>query len=228
MRMENSLQKRLKLRMDMLSMNPTETAKKAGLGASFVRDILRGKTRSPSADNLEKLAKALNTTVDWFNGDAEMSRSSARNEKFEVNALAVKGIIQAGAWLDRSVIDDYDDDHETIPVARDPRFPHATQYGLMVHGDSMDKEYPDGSYVTCVDFVESGLGIRPGLTVHVERRNGHLVEVTLKVIEIIDGQMALSPRSSNPKHKPLLLDGDSGTEIVVCGVVTGSYRRTAI
>ena len=225
--METSLQKRLKIRMDMKGLNAYQTALQAGLGGSFVRDILRGKTRSPSAENLEKLARALDTTVDWFTAELAEADSTSSPSTFEIDGLLVQGSIQAGHWVDRSIVDEYDE-REVIPVARDPRFPRARQYGLQVIGDSMDIDYPDGSYVSCVDFNDSGLGIRPELVVHVERRNGHLVEATLKVIEMIDGKLMLSPRSTNKRHVPLSLDGDAGTEIVICGIVTGSYRRTKI
>lgn len=225
--METSLQKRVKIRMDMLGLNAYQTAKKAGLGDSFVRDILRGKTRSPSSENLAKLAIALDTTPDWFivEGEAEVHQDAPR--PVELVGLSVVGKIQAGAWLDRSILDD-DGEHEVIPVARDPRFPRARQYGLQINGDSMDKEYPDGSYVSCVDYYDSGVALKDGLIVHVERQNGPLVEMTLKAVETVDGKRVLAPRSHNPRHQPIPLEGDSGTEILIRGIVTGSYRRTVI
>ena len=225
--METSLQKRVRIRMDMLGLNALQTAKKAGLGDSFVRDILRGKTRSPSSENLAKLAAALETTPDWFMIESEAREKTNGVKPVELVGLSVVGKIQAGAWLDRSIVDD-DGEYETIPVARDPRFPRARQYGLSVSGDSMDLEYPDGSFVSCVDFHDVSLPLKDGMIVHVERYNGSLVEVTLKAVDTVDGERVLAPRSSNPKHKPIHLDGDGGTEIVIRGLVTGSYRRTII
>lgn len=224
--METSLQKRLKFRMDFLGLNAYQTAKKAGLGDSFVRDILRGRTRSPSAENLAKLAAALETTPDYFTLEAEPVEPP-KAQPLPISGLAVVGDIQAGTWLDRSLFDD-GHEPEIIPVARDPRFPRAKQYGLRVKGDSMDREFPDGSYVTCVDYFDSGLNMKDGLIVHVERHNGPLVEVTLKAIEHVDGQLMLTPRSTNPKHVPLKLEGAAGSEIIVKGVVIGSYRRTLL
>ncbi|MEV4609747.1 helix-turn-helix domain-containing protein [Neorhizobium sp. LMR1-1-1.1] len=221
--METSLQKRLKLRMDMLGLNAYQTAKKAGLGDSFVRDILRGKTRSPNAENLAKLAVALETTTDWFYGQSDDDKPLKRVKS--VGGLDVVGKIQAGNWVDRSIIDD-DVEREIIPVARDPRFPHARQYALAVMGDSMDKEFPEGSYVTCVDMIDSGMSLKDGMFVHVERHNGPLVEMTLKAVERIDGIQMLVPKSSNPRHQPIKPEGDDGTEIIVKGLVTGTYRRT--
>jgi SOS-response transcriptional repressor LexA len=223
--METSLQKRLRIRMDMLGLNALQTAKKAGLGDSFVRDILRGRTRSPNAENLAKLADALDTTAEWFMSSGSDEAPLARVKA--ITGMEVVGSIQAGNWIDRSLIDD-SEEHEIIPVARDPRFPRAKQYALAVIGDSMDKEYPEGCYVTVVDYFDSGLSIKDGLIVHVERYNGSLVEMTLKAVETIDGKKMLAPRSSNPRHVPLPLDGDAGTEIVIKGVVIGSYRRAIL
>lgn len=227
--METSLQKRLKMRIDMMGTNALEVAKKAGLGDSFVRDILRGKSKNPGIDKLEKLAAALDTSVEWFTstGDTAKPTTAGVSDASPLSEIQVVGQIQAGAWLDSSLVDE-DYDRETIPMYPDPRFPRAKQYGLKVVGDSMDLEYPDGSYVTCVDFIDSGLGTKLGLTVHVERQTGPLVEATLKVIEMVEGKLMLVPRSSNQKHKPIPLDGDGDTVIEIRGVVTGSYRRTII
>lgn len=93
----------------------------------------------------------------------------------------------------------------------------------------MDLDYPDGSYVTCVDFPESGLSIVHGLVVHVERQRsaGQLVEVTLKQVVVRNGVMSLTPRSSNPLHQPIAFTGND-SDIVVRGVVTGGWRKTPI
>lgn len=210
--------------MDMLGVNAFQTAKKAGLGDSFVRDILRGKTRSPSADNLNKLASALETTPD------QLMTGGERSAEMEVGGLVVLSDVTAGIWLEVTTLDEIDDeDRDRIPAARDRRFPRARQYALRVRGDSMDEEFPDGSYVTCVDFWETGLSPRAGLTVHVERTRagGQLVEITLKMIESIDGQLFLVPKSSNPKWKPVPIDGTEDTEVKIKGLVTGGWKPTA-
>lgn len=223
--MENLLQIRVSERMKALGMNAYETAIKAGLGGDFVRDLMRGKKRSISAENLSKLAEVLGTSPDYFSGLTPSPEIATLPDR--ISGLVVQGVIQAGHWLDASIVGE-EMDHEIVPVAKDPRFPRAKQYALVVAGDSMDLEYPEGSYVTCVDFADSGIVLREGLTVHVERHNGSLVEVTLKVIEKNGVGFILCPRSSNQRHKPLHLEGDDGTEIVVKGIVTGSYRRTVI
>src|SRR5690606_23964459 len=110
-----SLQKRVRERMTHLDVNAYETAKRAGLGPSFVRDILRGKTRSPSAQNLAKLAVALETTAGYLLGAAEPDHPAT---EIEVVGLPVVSRVYAGRWLEVTTLgDDYE--QEVIPVARD-------------------------------------------------------------------------------------------------------------
>lgn len=146
----------------------------------------------------------------------------------EVVGLPIAGSIQAGHWLETTFVET-DQEPDMLPVARDPRFPRARQYALRVVGDSMDLDYPDGSYVTCVDFAESGLAMSEGMTVHVERQRagGQLVEITLKLIAREGGTLLLKPRSSNPLHQPITFSGKQ-TDIMIRGVVTGGWRQTAI
>lgn len=221
---ESPLAQRLKERMDHLQLNPFQLAKLAGYGESFVRDILRGKSKNPSADKLAKLAAVMGTSLEWLMGTASAPSSS----HVLVDGLEVLGDIQAGNWMDISLIMDGHREREVVPVARDPRFPNAAQYLLRVVGDSMNLKYPEFSYVHCVEYLSSGIKKKLGQVVHVERHNGPLVEITLKEITEINGRIVLSPRSSNPKHQPLILDGDSGTEIIIKGVVIGRYQREEV
>ncbi len=57
---------RIQQRMDLLRLNAYSAAKRAGVGQDYIRDILRGRTRSPSAEKLAKLAVALETTIGFL------------------------------------------------------------------------------------------------------------------------------------------------------------------
>lgn len=221
---ESPLAQRLSERMQTLQLNNSQLGRLSGTSESFVRDILRGKSKSPSPDKLSRLATALGRSLEWLvNGQADGSPAPSL-----VDGLEVLGDIQAGNWMDISLLGDDHREREVIPVARDQRFPSAKQYLLRVVGDSMNLKYPEFSYVHCVELHGSGIKKRVGQVVHVERHNGPLVEVTLKEITEMNGQIVLSPRSSNTKHQPLVLDGDSATEIVIKGFVIGRYQREEI
>lgn len=180
-------------------------------------------------DSAVRYATKFHIDVDWLlTGKSRRRDDNVIPTETEVAGLPVYGNIQAGHWLETTFLD-AEGDLEMLPVARDSRFPRARQYALRVVGDSMDQEYPDGSYVTCVDFVESGLGIVEGMTVHVERHRagGQLVEITLKTVGRQRGQWILEPRSNNPQWTPLTFSGNE-SEIIIRGVVTGGWRRTDI
>ena len=88
--MESTLQKNVRRAMDALDYNALRTAKEAGLGDSFVRDILRGRTKSPSADNLRRLAQALHTTPEALMG-REVGDSTLRPVAAKVSGVPVLG-----------------------------------------------------------------------------------------------------------------------------------------
>lgn len=67
----SSLAGRIQQRMDDLGLNAYSAARKAGLGDSFVRDILREKVKKPSADRLAKLAEALECSLNYLLGQPE-------------------------------------------------------------------------------------------------------------------------------------------------------------
>ncbi len=144
-----------------------------------------------------------------------------------IDGLPVVGTICAGSWLDTTLIDEDYSAIETIPVAPDARFLRAKQYALLVQGDSMDKEFPDGSFVVCVDYDESGLKKRNDMIVHVEQWRDDLREITLKALRSDGQDWWLEPRSNNPAHKPIYMDGQAkeGHQIKIRGVVIGDYRR---
>lgn len=168
-------------------------------------------TRKLTKEWAEKLAPALHTTP-----EALMFGSGG------LSGMPVMGVIEAGQFRDIS-LEDQSPDRPTISVARDERFPNADQYALRVSGDSMDQLFPDGSYVTCANWADTGLALRPGLIVHIERTIGSLVETTLKEIQGT-GPFTLVPRSSNSKHKPIALTGGEGVEVSVRGLVTGKWE----
>lgn len=177
----------------------------------------------------ELYSRKFKVSLDWLlTGRGEMRGQGVVPVEIELAGLPVLGNIQAGHWLETAFID-AEGDPELLPVARDARFPHARQYALRVVGDSMDLDFPDGSYVTCVDFAESGLGIVEGMTVHVERHRSHgqMVEITLKMIARKGSIFSLIPRSKNPAHQPISFTGKED-DIIVKGVVTGGWRQAAI
>lgn len=145
------------------------------------------------------------------------------SDRMPVIGLYVEGTVQAGSFRDIT-LEVSDAEKQKIPVAVDDRFGSARQYALEVRGDSMDRQFPDRSFVTCVSWNDLGRELQPGMILHIERHRLDLVETTLKRFELISGKKWLMPDSSNPNHHPIEINGDENTEILIKGMVTGSWR----
>lgn len=72
----DTLTSRLRARMDKLEIKPATVADMAGVGRSFVYDILRGKSANPTSEKLSRVAQVLKTDVAWLlhGGDTEAER----------------------------------------------------------------------------------------------------------------------------------------------------------
>lgn len=189
-----------------------------GRDKDYVRDFIKGRKKTLKADELATILEILRPSID----DELPTFYAPTGDEMEV-----AGVIQAGMWLE-TYVNPYQDERETIPVARDPRFPEARQYALRIVGDSMDEEAPDGAYAVCVDFADSGLEQKPGLIVHVERVRPDTSESTLKAIDFENGAFVLKPRSRNPAYKPIYPAQLKGEQVFIRGVVLSFFNRRTL
>lgn len=143
------------------------------------------------------------------NDEPELTRT-----KEGLTAIANAGIVEAGAF--RAAPDFTDIEEDPTFDLPDPKFPWARQVSFTVAGDSMNKLQPrpilPGDKVICVDFgdLNGRVPLRDGMTVVVERTRdgGHLREWSIKQLELYEDRMEFHPRSSNPKHKPIIVPVD--------------------
>lgn len=193
---------------------PTALAVAIGRDKDYIRDYLVGRKRSLKAGDLMKITQQIGSVSSSLTtGEIPLTN--------DLPEMPVIGTIRAGAWIET-----YMREHEEegkIPVARDHRFPYARQYALAVSGDSMDQEAPDGSFVICVDFAESGLRLKAGMIAHVESIEVNKSETTLKEIAFENGEMILIPKSSNPIYKPITAAKHNGVEVKIRGIVLSVF-----
>lgn len=207
-----------------------EFRKKAKLSQAALAE--KSKTSQPQIDRLEKGDRKL--TVEWAERLAPHLNTSPREllfskagnaEHAELVNLRVEGIVEAGNFRDVTLTVDHESEKPEISVVKDKRFPSSRQYALLVSGDSMDRRFPNGCYVTCARWNDTGLELKPGMILHVERvRMADLVETTVKQYAERDGSRWLDPDSTNPAHKPIPINGDADTEIHIRGLVTGLWN----
>lgn len=197
------LQQRVKERMDTLGLKSAPLAKSLKLSDSFIRDIIRGKARSPAADNLAKLADALQTTADFLLGKNNVV-SPEGPTTLDVPLLSM---VSAGALMRDDVTD------EALGMLKVSDLPPGDWIALRVVGDSMDRISP------------------PESIIFVDRRDKHLVANRPYVIADEDGNatykrfrpgppMRFEPVSTNPAHEPLFPEHEP--------VIIGRVKRSTI
>lgn len=124
---------------------------------------------------------------------------------------------------------DLSDEDNYVVTTRDPDFPQARLIAVRVEGDSMNALKPrpilDGDMLVCVDFDESRARLRDGMVVLVQqtRDDGRLREWSVKQIELYDDRVEFHPRSTNRKHKPIVvkrdLEADDGRTVEVLAII---------
>jgi len=218
-------------------LSPRKASLDAGLGESFVRDVLDGRSKSPRVDRLQKLASTLGVDLPYLTGTSDAPGEPTELPPRRLQELTIRGRVQAGTWtsVDHGVQEPYG--VEVLPT--DPQFPHARQWLDIVVGDSMDKaRIFDGDLIRVVDAADIGYAPRPGDIVVVERTSadGSMVERSVKQVQVgRGGVVTLHPRSTNPAHQsPLQLslpqnpeeDGFSRDyEVCITGLVRQAIRQ---
>lgn len=80
-----TLKDKVAQRLAELKLGPIEAATAADLERNFIADILIGRKQSPRADNMQKLARALQTTVGWLMDETPTEPSIVPIEEAERN-----------------------------------------------------------------------------------------------------------------------------------------------
>lgn len=206
---------RLQQEIDGLGWTMAELHRRSGISYDSLNKYLRGDVENPRGNVMDKLAAAIDRPTLWLKegidpSGMEISRSNGRPVSAPVVAT-----VEAGAWRE---VDQFDQsEHEWIAVEPDKKFPHATQEIYDVSGDSMNQAEPHpikpGAKVVAVRYedVVRQVPLRDGLIVVVQRTrgDGQEREISIKEVAWFDDRIEFRPRSSNPKHKPIVVQHDS-------------------
>lgn len=190
----------------------------AGLEPDTIRNILRGNIREPGATKIYAIARVLGVTVEFLLGEPQLGEGES-----PPGSLPVLFKTGGGAWVQ---VEDYAQDglgeREGAPVYAYRRF---RQWYEILDGDSMNRLYPDGTYLQVVDTVDMGYEPKSGDIVVVERcrDGGFLRERSVKQVEVYRNRIELWPRSTNPRWKePIVINDhpdDETVEVRIVGLV---------
>ncbi|MBZ9653516.1 LexA family protein [Phyllobacterium lublinensis] len=128
--------------------------------------------------------------------------------------VPVVGKTEAGSFRE---VDELDQSEQVfISLPPDDRFPGARQMAFDVEGDSMNALKPrpifsgDRAVGVAYEDVAHEATLRDGMIVVVQRTRdgGHTREWSIKQIEIYHDRTEFHPRSTNAKHKPIVITRD--------------------
>jgi hypothetical protein len=217
--------------MSVTGLSATALAKKAGMPSTTLTRPLNDPEHKFSLSNttVQKIAEATGITLAAFL--ARDDRPEVSKARQPLTSAPVVAIVEAGAWRE---VDEFDQsDPEWVSLPPDEKFPNATQEIYLVSGDSMNALEPHpitpGSRIVAVryDEIAGRSPLRDGLIVVVQRTRdgGHVRELSVKQVAWFDDRIEFQPRSTNPRHKPIVVKHDDWEENGVVVEVLSLVRR---
>lgn len=197
----------------------SELARRLGVHPSAINKLVAGK-RGLKTHEIPIAAEYFGEAPP----DTELRLSSA-----QTGPVVVAGKTAAGVFREVDDLDQSEPARIWEPI--DERFPHARRMAFDVEGDSVNDLKPrpvmNGDRVICVSFedVADEVKVRDGLVVVVERTRdgGHTREWSVKQVELYEDRIEFHPRSTNAKHKPIVVmrdaQADDGVQVEIIGLV---------
>lgn len=235
--MANDVLGRIEERLQAVGLSASAASTISGLSPDAIRNMQRSAKKgrpNVTLETLEKLAPTLQTTVGWLasgtgTGDEVAGAVELMPDQRRVSPVYVAGTVEAGAFRE---VDDLDQSEpEILYEPPDAKFPNARRMGFVVSGDSMNNLKPRpifaGDRAVCVSYedVMHLVPIIDGMVVVVERTRdgGQSREWSIKQVEIYADRVEFHPRSTNTRHKPIVVskefEADDGTAVEVIALV---------
>lgn len=221
-----TLASRLKWLQEQHNLSVRAMAAKAGISEGGLRAIFREESDSATLRTIRQLAEAFDINPSWLAFAAGQTE-----DEDHAKGVPVLGAVAAGAWF--AVHDSVDAPRSNKFIAADPRFERRFQYGLTVHGESMNELVSDGDELLCLDYRKMRKGPLPRdrdlVIVEQTRDNNSLREVSAKLLLETPSGPILAARSTEPKWKDFVLrptisaDNDN-TIVQICAIVLRSER----
>lgn len=223
--MEFDLADRIRSRMDELHTNPSRVALDAGLGRSSVRDIILRRAENPRLDTLRKLTGPLKCTLDYLTGASDDPEKEGVHQHLwwmDAQGIGYTEKAEAGVYREPLPASPVDPNLGSIPASSahiqipDPRLA-SWSYSLVEVGDNS----LNGLHIVRGDVAtiasprgEQRIPLNHGLLVLVRRQlfSHEAEEISIRQIDITDGQVRLISRSTDPFRPIELLRSDVHAE----------------
>lgn len=177
-------------RLEELGISPPEASRRGGLDRGFVADIVYGRKKSVSHEQLPRLAAALDCSVGYLVGETD-NPQGFRNE------LDIEGVVEAGVWRLQTAPPQL----PKLPLVGAPN-PLGRQIAFLVRDDGADLlGITDGMVVVGIRYDDArafGRHLRTGDVVVVRQVRDDGAEFSTSIREVVlgdDGTAALELRS---------------------------------
>lgn len=220
---------RLQKAIDDLGWSKMDLHEKSGVSYDSINKYLRGNTAQPRGAIMGKLAAAIGKTELWLREGLELDEGTVALSSAGLTEGLVTGVVEAGTFRE---VDEFDQsERQRVAIPRDELFPNARQLLFDCSGDSMNDLKPrpilQGDRLVCLayDDVEHLVELKSGMVVVVERTrdSGHFREWSVKQLELYSDRAEFHPRSTNPKHKAIVIrqdhEADDGVTVKVIALV---------
>lgn len=204
-----SLGNRVKRLMDQFGWSEGELARRAGLHQPTLHRIISGASRDPRAANVDKIAKALNTTADHLRLGVTHIDSNVTIGPDIRGRFPLISWVAAGNWSDITELPLEDSILYPCPVSCSER-----TFVLKVQGVSMEPVFRDGDLI----FIDPAADARHGSYVVARLEDDN--EATFKQLIIETGQKYLKPVNPNWPEQITPINGNC----IIVGPVVFSGR----
>jgi len=214
---------RIASRLEALGKNPSGVALEAGLGRSSVRDILVGKVASPRMDTLYKLTGPLECSLEYLTGLQDAVEPPEHKERDTSPGWYDPIEIVAPTRLEIGVFRTDEADNLRMPTAAynppdraysiDKRHLYYNDLRLPEHFFTLyeladtsltELNILPGDTLTAAAPHHGAVPLKRGTIVVIRRRlsNG-AEELSARFVDLVDGSIVLTSRSTEPKYKPI-------------------------
>lgn len=190
------------MKLNKISRNKMSDA--LGVSYSTLSDWINAKTY-PRIDKIELMANYFGVNK------SDLVEDKKTVNEIQITTAPVLSKVSAGMpiYAEENIVDYiYLPAHEVKPGKE--------VFGLIVSGDSMNKEFKDEDIV----IVEKDAAVENG-EIGVVMINGY--NATLKQVKYIGDSIVLMPMSDNPEHDPQIYNNQD--EVNIIGKVIGMHRK---
>jgi len=209
-------------------LNAKALSQKAGLGGTYVFDLIDGKNLSPSMPALQAIAKVLGTSVAYLVGETDHVHPNL--DMRIANLMPLVGIVESGTFRKPPV-------GEVPNLVQRPMsqgYPTAKHFALYVNDDAMGaaREGPilPGMEVLCIDLVDAELAVESNKLYAVRRtEDGRTFETIVRRVMVFRDRVELVAESSQiGVYDKIIVPGRLTTDreqpIYAIGLVYGLFQ----